>query len=39
MDVDDIPVGDDRRIDEDGFTYIKLNGHMYWLKKSPEKKP
>ena len=31
--IDDIPVGDDRRIDENGFTYIKLNGHMYWFNR------
>ena len=31
--IDDIPAGDDRRIDEDGCTYVKLNGHMYWLRR------
>ena len=29
--IDDIAPGDDRRIDIEGTTYIKLNGHIYWL--------
>ena len=31
--IDDIPVGDDRRIDHDGITYLKLHGHRYWLER------
>ena len=31
LDARDIPPDDDRRIDVDGTTYLKLNGHMYWL--------
>ena len=31
--IDDIPPGDDRRIDEDGITYLKIYGHMYWLRR------
>lgn len=34
LSINDIAPGDDRRIDENGFTYVKLNGIMYWLKKS-----
>ena len=31
LDVRDIPPDDDHRIDVDDTTYLKLNGHMYWL--------
>ena len=31
--VDDIAPGDERRIDIAGTTYLKLNAHMYWLRR------
>ena len=32
--LDEMPPGDEHRIDEDGCTYAKLNGHLYWLRRS-----
>lgn len=32
--VDDIALDDERRIDESGITYVKLNGHLYWLRRN-----
>ena len=34
MRIDDIGRSDSRRIDENGITYVKLNGHIYWRRQA-----